>query len=99
MRKTGAFLIMIFAASFLLAYAQGKPDEKLFQEAKILIFDEKWVEAQEKLEELLDKYPRSRFYSQSLFYKAKCLSEQDHREGEALRAYKEYLQLKKKNEN
>lgn len=99
MRKIGAYLIIFSFASFLLAYAQVKPDEKLFQEAKILIFDEKWEEAQEKLEELLEKYPRSRWSSQAVFYRAKCLFEQRRKEVEALKAYESYLQLKRKNES
>jgi len=91
--------ILLLASFFLNAYAQTPPDEKLFQEAKILIFDEKWEGAQQKLEELMIKYPESTWFSQALFYKAKCLGEQGGKEREALSAYKAYLERKDKNAN
>ena len=50
-------LVFILSSVLLQAYIQSEPDEKLFQEAKILIFDEQWKEAQEKLEEILRNTP------------------------------------------
>lgn len=91
--------ILLLASFFLSAYAQTPPDEKLFQEAKILIFDEKWEGAQQKLEELMTKYPESAWFSQALFYKAKCLGEQKGKEREALSTYKAYLERRDKNAN
>lgn len=88
------FLILFLASFYLQAYAQTQPDEKLFQEAKILIFDKKWESAQEKLEGLIEKYPESSWFSQALFYRAKCLEEQGGKEVKALAAYKEFTQLK-----
>ena len=76
--------ILLLASLLLQAYAQAQPDEKLFQEAKILIFDKEWKDAQEKLEELLEKYPGSAWYSQAVFYRAKCLEERKGKELEAL---------------
>jgi hypothetical protein len=91
---------ILFLASFLLqAYAQAQPDEKLFQEAKILIFDKKWDLAQQKLEKLLENYPESTWYSQAVFYKAKCLEEQREKELEALKAYLSYLELRDRNKS
>jgi tetratricopeptide (TPR) repeat protein len=90
--------ILILAAFCLSAWAQQTADEKLFQEAKLLIFDEKWEPAQAKLEEFLDKYPQSAFFPQALYYKAKCLEERE-KDREALAAYKDYLRLKDKNKN
>lgn len=98
-RKTGACFIILFFASFLFTYSQIKPDEELFKEAKILIFDKKWEKAQEKLEELLEKYPRSPISSQAVFFRAKCLFEQQFKEVEALKAFKNYLEFEKKNES
>lgn len=93
------FLILFLGSFILQAYAQTQPDEKLFQEAKILIFDEKWESAQEKLEELIEKYPESSWFSQAVFYKAKCLEEQEGKEVEALNVYKDYIQLKDRNQS
>jgi len=86
--------ICLLALLILQASARAQADEKLFQEAKILIFDEKWENAQAKLEELLEKYPNSPWFSQAVFYRAKCLEEQGGKEIEALKAYTNYLQLK-----
>lgn len=88
------FLIFFLASLSIQAYAQRQPDEKLFQEAKILIFDKEWKRAQEKLEELIDKYSESPWFSQAVFYKAKCLEEQGGKEVKALAAYRDFLQLK-----
>jgi hypothetical protein len=83
--------ILLLASLLLQAYAQAQPDEKLFQEAKILIFDKEWKDAQEKLEELLEKYPDSAWYSQAVFYRAKCLEERKGKELEALKAFRDYI--------
>lgn len=98
MRKICACFIILFLTSILFGYAQLKPDEELFQKAKILIFDKKWKEAQQKLEELLEKYPDSRLSSQAIFFRAKCLFEQEEKEIEALKGFQNYLKLKRKNE-
>jgi hypothetical protein len=98
-RKSGTSLIIILCVSFVLqAYAQLDPDEKLFQDAKILIFDKKWEEAQEKLEELIDDYPESPWHSPAVFYLGKCLQEQSGKEVKALEVYKDYTQLDERNE-
>lgn len=93
------FLIIFLGSFCLQLYAQTQPDEKLFQEAKILIFDEKWEKAQIKLEKLIQKYPNSPWFSQALFYKAKCLEELGGQEVEALAVYKEFLQIKRHNQS
>ncbi len=99
MRKFGTSLIIILCVSFVLqAYAQLDPDEKLFQDAKIFIFDKKWEEAQEKLEELIDDYPESPWHSPAVFYLGKCLQEQPGKEVKALEVYKNYTQLDERNE-
>ncbi len=94
---TISFGIIFLASFFFQVNAQTLPDEKLFQEAKILIFDKKWEQAQEKLEELLEKYPDSPWFSHALFYKGKCLEEQRGNEVEALNVYKKYILLKDRN--
>ena len=83
----------------LQAHAQTKQDERLFEEAKILIFDKEWEGAKEKLDELLDKFPGSPWFSQALFYKGRCLQENEGKEEEALAVYKKYLLLGKRNKS
>ncbi len=92
------FFLMLFLTSFYYqAYPQPQSDEGLFQEAKILIFDEEWQKAQKKLEELIADYPESPWYSQAIFYRAKCLEEQEGKEVEALAAYKDFMKLRDRN--
>jgi len=100
MRKVIIILGIFLLSSMLLqAYAQVKPDEKLFREAKVLIFDKEWKEAQEILEELLEKYPKSPWFSQALFYNAKCFEEQKGKELEALDEYKRYIKRRDRSES
>ncbi len=94
-KKSVLYIGLLFLAIFLLhAYAHAQPDKKLFEEAKILIFDKEWKKAQEKLEQLMDEYPDSRWFSQAVFYRAKCLKEQGGKERDALKAYQEYIKRK-----
>lgn len=98
MRKSVALCgLLIVLIAGLPAAAQTPPDERLFQEAKILIFDKNWAEAQSKLDELLSSYPKSPWSGQARFYRAECLSEQKGREKEALEAYQDYLGLADRN--
>jgi hypothetical protein len=95
MKKSILYIGILLAALFLLqAYAHAQPDERLFEEAKILIFDKEWKKAQKKLEQLMDEYPDSRWFSQAVFYRAKCLKEQGDKERDALKAYQEYIKRK-----
>jgi len=91
-------LLLVFS-SFFQANAWIQEDERLFQEAKILIFDKEWREAQEKLDELLEEYPESSWYSQALFWKGKCLEEQRGKEVDAINTYKRFVLLKKRSES
>ena len=95
MKRVTIYLGLILLASlFLHASAGMQPDEELFYEARILFLDMKWKKAQEKLDELLEKYPDSRWFSQALYWKAKCLQEQKGKELEALDTYKSYTKRK-----
>lgn len=97
-KRVGIVCLIFWLAIFSLQiHAKTEPDEKLFREAKILIFDKEWKSAQEKLEELLRGYPESRWYSLGLFYLAKCLQEQKGKEEEALSVYKSYIELEDRN--
>jgi tetratricopeptide (TPR) repeat protein len=97
-KKTALILgIILTALLWVRAGAQPSAEEKLFQEAKILLFDEKWEEAQEKLEAFLQDYPSSPLVCQAVFYRAKCLGRQRGKQKEALEAYEDYLRCKDKN--
>ncbi len=100
MRKA-AFLLGIILAGVLWLPASGQSpeEEKLFQEAKILLFDEKWSEAQKKLEIFLENYPYSPLTCQAVFYRARCLGKQKSKQEEALVAFEEYLRCPVKNES
>lgn len=99
-KKSVLCLGILLAAFFLLhAYAHAQPDEKLFMEAKILIFDKEWKKAQDKLEQLIEEYPDSSWVSQAVFYRAKCLKEQKGQERDALKAYQEYLERGDRNKS
>jgi len=102
MKKSVSAVCLIFFLGLLLvaparAFPQTSPDERLFQDAKLLLFDKKWEEALGKLQELLDSYAKSPYYSQAIFYKGECLSSLPGREREALQAYKDYIQLRDAN--
>jgi len=73
------------------AFPQASTDEKLFQDAKLLIIDKKWEAALDKLRELTESHPQSLYYGQAIFYEGECLSSIKGRESEALQAYKEYI--------
>jgi hypothetical protein len=98
MKKIMSLAAVIFwAALFVGGYAQTQAEDKSFQETKLLIFDEKWEEAQAKLEEFIKAYPQSPLYSQAVFYRAKCLGEQKGKEKEALKALQSFLELRDRN--
>lgn len=92
LRKWTMSLGLILAVCiFIPLYPHGESDKVLFQEAKILIFDKEWEKAQDKLEELLEDYPDSAWYSQALFYLGRTLEEQKGKERDALDTFKKYV--------
>ena len=100
MKKTTIIFILIFLCTVLLqASLWTQKDDRLFREARILIFDEEWEEALEKLEEFLEEYPDSPLFAMAIFNKAICLKELEGNEVEALQTYKEYLQINGRDRN
>ncbi len=100
MKKIAINLILFLLAICWLEASMGiQADEKLFKEAKILLFDKEWAKAQEILEEILKDYPESRWYTPALFYKGKCLAEQKGQEVQALAAYNRFIGLRKADKN
>jgi hypothetical protein len=98
MKKTILTIGLVIALGAALAsppgaFGQASADEKLFQDAKLLIFDKKWDAALAKLQQLTDAYAKSPYYSQAVFYKGECLSSIKGRERDALKGYEEYLEL------
>jgi len=98
-RKTALIIIILAGLVCVRATAQESSDEKLFQEAKLLFFDEKWEDAQEKFEDLLHDYPESSLLPQATFYRAQCLARRKGHEEEAIEAYKDYLSGKRRNDS
>ena len=91
----GIIILLIIITGTSLA---GKPKAAdLLQEAKILIFDKKWAEAEAKLTTLIQQFPHSPLVTEALFYRARCLQEQPGRETEAIAAYQQFLRRKEKN--
>ena len=91
---------LVLLAAFSPAAGQtAKQEERLMQEAKVLLFDGKWGEALDKLEVFLRGYPSSPLAPQALFYKAKVLSNLNGREPEAISSFQDYLGTKDKNPN
>lgn len=82
---------LLLAALSLQGWAQDRPEEKLLQEAKLLIFDAKYAPALERLDKIVDRHPDSPAFGQALFYRGECLTKLGGRERDALRAYKEFL--------
>lgn len=89
--KTTAFIVLL---TITLMSASLSEDQKLLQNAKSMIFDQKWREALISLDEVISKYPRSNAYSTAIFYKSKCLAETGDSSG-ALELYQKYLKIDK----
>jgi hypothetical protein len=96
-KSTIALVLVLGLGLAAWAFPQASADEKLFQEAKLLIFDKKWDAALDKLRELIDSYAKSPYYSQAIFYKGECLSSLKGRERDAIKTYKDYIQLRDAN--
>ncbi len=91
MKKTALIIVILMGLIFVRAAAQQSPEERIFEKAKLLFFDEKWEDAQESFEDLLEDYPKSALVPQANFYRAECLARRKGHEEEAIKAYKEYI--------
>ncbi len=99
MKKTALVTIILLGFVCIFAAGQASPDEKLFERAKRLFFDEKWKDAQEAFEEILDDHRDSPLVPQATFYRATCLARRKGHEEEALEAYKDYLSSRGRNDS
>jgi hypothetical protein len=68
-------LTAILAVWFLIGYLAAQADQDIFEKAKGLIFDKQWATALKLLNEVVDRFPNSRYYASALFYRAKCQEE------------------------
>lgn len=84
-------LLALVAATPLPGQALAGEDAKLLQEAKLLIFDKNWPEAEKKLASLVSNHQQSGYYAQALFYLGKCQSEQSGKEKAALDSFQAFL--------
>jgi len=91
--------LLVAAGMAALAQTPKTTDERVFQEIKILVLDEKWAEAQTRLDDFIARHPQSTYSGQALYYRARCLENQEGRERAAINSYKEYLRLKDGNKN
>jgi len=98
-RKTALIIIILTSLVCVRTAAQESPDGKLFEKAKQVFFDEKWEDAQEMFEDILDDYPESSLIPLATFYRAECLTRRKGHEEEAIEAYKEYLSVKGRNDS
>jgi len=92
-------ILMILLIGGAGGLAQSGSEEKLFQDIKLLVFDEKWAEALSRLDAFLDRTPADAWAVPALYYRAKCLEEIGGREKDALLAYKEYLRRNDRNKS
>lgn len=91
--------LLIAAGLTALAQPPQIPAERIFQEIKSLVLDEKWTEAEARLEDFIVRFPQSPSYGQAVYYRARCLENQTGKERASLNSYKEYLRLKDGNRN
>lgn len=95
MKNTGLRPLVLLSVVLLGPPAWGAfdaaKDQDLFNQAKILMFDQKWEEARAAFQRLIKEFPQSAFLPQAYFHTAYCLRLQKKYE-EALLAYDQFLQ-------
>ena len=91
--------LLVAAGLTALAQPPQTSAERVFQEIKSLVLDEKWTEAEGRLDDFIVRFPQGPFFGQALYYRSRCLENQAGKERPALNAYKDYLRLKDGNKN
>ena len=96
MKKTkkafGYILFVILVFTLFTGFIHAETDKELFDRARLALFDRKWDDALNDLSRIIEKYPNSNYYSQVLFYKAKCLEEKKMLQ-KALESYNAFLKV------
>ncbi len=95
-RKKRKYMVSIVLFIFTFCLTPVFAEEKELSEAKLLMFERKWKEAELKLEKILKNYPESARNTDVLFYLGQCLQEQGKREEEAINVLEKYLNQKRK---
>ena len=75
-----------------LAVAVGAAQQDLLNQAKLLLFDQKWEQALDTLDRYLDTDPDKQGAAQAIYYRAGCLKELG-RTSAAIDAYQDFLGL------
>ncbi len=95
-RKKRKYMFSIVLFIFFFCLTPIFAEEKELSEAKLLMFERKWKEAEMKLERILKNYPESARNTDVLFYLGQCLQEQGKREEEAIDVFEKYLNKRRK---
>lgn len=91
LKKIGTVFIVLSLATSLLM-AQDKSDiRELYQQAKMKSFSREWNAAITLFEELLDKYPDSKYEDDAKFWIGYCLERLPDQRQEAFRVYSELV--------
>ncbi len=94
MNFPGVRILLLLAALSLglLQPAAAAPlkDQELFNQGKVLMFEQKWDEARQAFQRLIRDFPQSVLLPQAYFHSAYCLRLQNKPE-EALQAYELFL--------
>lgn len=92
-QKIKLILIILLSLFYFPVYPF---QEKELSEAKLLMFERKWKSAEEKIKEILKKFPESETSSDILFYLGQCIQEQGGREEEAINTFNKYLKRRER---
>lgn len=92
MMKKGFIILALVLGLFVTGFSETEDDRSLFDRAKLELFDKQWLKALDGLDQLLARFPKSRFYANALFYKGKCLEELG-RSSEALPVYETFMSV------
>jgi tetratricopeptide (TPR) repeat protein len=84
-------LALLIQGAVALQGAAASKDQELFNQAKVLMFEQKWDGARQAFQRLIREFPQSNLLSQAYFHSAYCLQLQKKPE-DALAAYTLFLQ-------
>jgi hypothetical protein len=85
---------MAAALSLCLGFAllgAAAPEDELFRQVKVGVFDQDWAAVLRDCEEILARYPSGPTALQAAFYRARALTRIPGREAEGLSAFKEFI--------
>jgi hypothetical protein len=86
-----AMVALVDATAGAPAAAAAGTEADLVRQIKVDVFDENWNAVLKGCEDLLARYPSSLSAPQAAFYRARALSRLPGRDGEAVRAFREFV--------